>query len=83
VQELHLLERITRVLDLHFVHADELRPVAGGVVNGLEHRGRAERFSLPVFQTLERGQSRLVIGLSNQQFAIELDRARTSSRCFS
>ena len=49
VQELDLLERVVRAPDLHFVDANELGPVAGCLVDRLEHRGRAERVVGDIF----------------------------------
>ena len=76
VQQLDLLERIGRAADLNLVHADELRPVAGRLVDRLEDRGRAERVLVAVLQPLEGAQGRLVVRLALEDLAIELDRAR-------
>ncbi len=56
--------------------ADELRPVARGLVDRLEHRGGAERILVAVLEPLEGLERRLVIGRLREDVAIELDRAR-------
>ena len=63
-------------LDLHLVDANELRPVAGRLVDGLEHGGRAERILVAVLEALEGAQRRLVVGLPLEDVAVELDGAR-------
>ena len=65
-----------RALDLHLVHADQLRPVARRFVDRLEHRRSAERVLVAVLQALEGPEGRLVIGLALEDLAIELDGAR-------
>ena len=57
VQKVDLLERVRRAPDLHFVHANELRPIARRLVDGLEHGGGAERIGVAVLDALERAQA--------------------------
>jgi hypothetical protein len=76
VEQLHLGERILRRAGLHLEHLDELRPLAHGVVEGLEHEGRAQRIAGAALDAFERRQGRRVIRHLLEQLAIELDRAR-------
>ena len=66
---------VARVADLDLVDADQLRPVARGLVDGLEDGGGAERILVAALQPFEGEERRLVIDLALEDLAIELDGA--------
>ena len=76
VQQLDPRERILVVRDHHLEHVDELRELAGGLVDRLEHARRHDRLDLAVDQPVERVQRLGVRRIHVERLAIALDRAR-------
>ncbi len=76
VQDVDLRHRVFREAGLHLENADELRPLAAGVVHRFEHRGGPERIEGAGLEALESRESRVVRGLASEDLAIQLDGAR-------